>query len=166
MTLTKASKYLVALYNLKKAISKDSDEDSIWLIYYDRIIEDGFTTDNLPKLFSLIHPDFYFRKNMSFKENLVHDPSFTSGILISDKCQSQLYTGNDCIFNSDPYMRGKCQADHKWPNSLGGPSILENRLILCRYHNAMKSNSIYHYNWQAIPSWVEDYLYSIYRLKK
>lgn len=64
-----------------------------------------------------------------------------------------------------PELQDKCQADHKWTNSLDGPSVLENRMILCKYHNSMKSNDIYTLAWGTIPSWLRDFLELIFRLK-
>ena len=118
-------------------------------------------------LIALIHPDFYFCQDKPFYDNLgwKSNTKFTSGITHTDRCQARQYTGVDCVFNSMPGIRGKCEADHKWPNSLGGPSLLDNRLILCRFHNGMKSNDISHFNWDIVPSWLEMYLGKIYRLK-
>jgi len=165
----KASEYLNFLYKIKKDMINKSrkEKDEIWLKYYQIATKEGYVVKNLPKLLALIYPDFYFKNGVSFKKNLdwEKDKSFSSGISKTDNCQSIEYTNVRCIFNEIPDIRGKCQADHRWPNSLGGPSILDNRLLLCKYHNGMKSNEISHFNWNEIPNWLNEYLEKIRRLK-
>lgn len=165
----KASEYLEHLFKIKKEMATylPQEQDVIWIQHFHKFADQGFNTDNLPRLLALIHPDFYFKNTSSFDRNLSwkDNTRFTSGITQTDRCQAREYTFIDCIFNSIPGLRGKCQADHRWPNSLGGPSVLDNRLILCRYHNGMKSNDISHFNWFAVPSWLKGYIEKIHRLK-
>jgi hypothetical protein len=165
----KASEYLEQVYNLKKSMANCSpqEQDAIWIAFYLRIINKDFSPNNLPSIFACIHPDFYFKNGISFESNLNWrtNHKFTASITQTDRCQAKNYTGVECIFNSMPKIRGKCQADHRWPNSLGGPSILDNRLILCRYHNGMKSNDISHFSWETVPNWLENYASKLFRLK-
>lgn len=92
--------------------------------------------------------------------------TFRKGISRADRCQVRKVLGVECIANRFPDVRGTCQADHVWPNSLGGPSVLENRLILCRFHNAMKSNDVAQFDWTRWPTWLRSYLELIARLKQ
>ena len=163
------SQYLEFLFKIKKEVSNltAKDRDFVWLKYYNEVVKEGYTCDNLPRLLALIHPDFYYSGRKSFENNIPwrKDNQFTKGITETNKCQAGKYTKIECIFNSMRDIRGKCEADHHWPNSLGGPSILSNRLILCRYHNSIKTNNTYFFNWNEIPSWLKNYLEKIYRLK-
>ena len=142
-------------------------QDEQWLAHYKKILSDDFTSMNMANILALIHPDFYTKNGESIAEllNWKNNNKFASGILKTDQCQAKEYTGIPCIFNEIPDIRGKCQADHKWPNSLGGPSILDNRLILCKFHNGMKSNDISHFNWRTAPNWLKEYHCKLYRLK-
>ncbi|MCU5429941.1 HNH endonuclease [Bacillus cereus] len=164
-----AARYLEALFNIKKEMDNQatSIQDQIWIKYYKSYTSDGLHIEMLPQLLTLIHPDFYTKQNISFKQNLEFESksAFTNGIIKTTHCQSHRLTGINCAFNAFPEMRGKCEADHIWPNSLGGPSILDNRLVLCRYHNGMKSNDISKFPWNQMPSWLDGYLNRIYNLK-
>ena len=122
----------------------------------------------LPELMPLIHPNFLYDENGNFLGDLVsyNNNSFSAGINETDICQIDLIQANcTCLFNSCRNIRGKCQADHLWPHSLGGPSIFDNRILLCRYHNVAKSNSIVDAFWKSYPIWLNDYLFKIYNLK-
>jgi hypothetical protein len=122
----------------------------------------------LPEIMPLIHPDFLYDINGNFLGELIsfYNNSFNLGINETDRCQIDLIQTNcTCQFNSFRDIRGKCQADHLWPHSLGGPSIFDNRILLCRYHNVAKSNSIVDEFWKSYPIWLNDYLYKMYNLK-
>lgn len=164
-----AATYLKTLFQIKNQMSNISysDQDQVWIDNYQKYTKNGYNLKNLPHLLALIHPDFYVKINQSFEPNLSWKKKndFTNGIRNTTNCQAIQLNNIDCIFNSMPQIRGKCEADHRWPNSLGGPSILDNRLILCRYHNGMKSNDVSSFNWGVIPGWLSDYLEQIYRLK-
>lgn len=56
-----------------------------------------------------------------------------------------------------PYNRGPLELDHAWPYALGGQSVPENALWLCKIHNAAKSSDVHCYHWKedSVPSWVE-----------
>ena len=161
--------YLEFLFQIKREISELTirEQDLVWLKYYTEIVKGEYTSEKLPKLLALIHPDFYFREGKTFEKNLPwrKDNHFTKGITDNAKCQSGKYTKIECLFNSMRNVRGKCEADHYWPNSLGGPSVLSNRLILCRFHNSIKTNNTYFFNWNEIPLWLRSYIEKIYRLK-
>jgi len=118
-----------------------SEQDQLWLQEFEKCTESGYTVQSLPMTLALIHPDFYYKDCISITNNLPwkNNHSFKSGITKSDICQYIKYTKTDFVFNKYPMIRGRCQADHLWPNSLGGPSIIDNRLILCKIHISMIS---------------------------
>lgn len=165
----KADQYLYTLFQIKLKILENSstDFDKIWLDFHNEFIYEGYSIENLPRLLALIHPDFYYKNGRPFVNYIPwhRNANFSSGISNTSRCQSNLYTGTACIFNSSLSIRGKCNADHAWPNSLGGPSIIDNRLILCKYHNGMKGNDVYDYCWDKFPGWLQNYLGQIYRQK-
>ena len=117
---------------------------------------------------SMIHPMFYSKNGESFAEtvNWRRDGNFTAGITDTSRCQSDDIGFGECKFNEKPSIRGKCQADHLWPHALGGPSILDNRVILCQFHNSIKGSGITHFKWTCTPIWLEGYLSQINRLKR
>ena len=125
--------------------------------------------DNLHKIMVLIHPEFLYDYQGEFIGDQIgfNNRSFSLGINDSDLCQINKITENSiCQFNIYKQIRGKCQADHYWPYSLGGPSIFENRILLCKYHNVAKSNSIMEEFWKSYPNWINDYIERMYNLKK
>jgi hypothetical protein len=165
----KTNQYFLLLYELKKRmVNKDYySVDQIWLQEYERVIRAGFEIDNLPNLLVLIHPDFYYKKGVYFGDflNWKRASSFTNGITETSLCMWMKRTGVNCIFNNNRQIRGKCEADHIWPNYLGGPSVYGNRLILCRFHNSMKGSDITCFEWDKFPEWLEPYINTIYNLK-
>ncbi len=151
----------------KDIVNKDhSEQDKIWINQFTEI-KDNINVEQIPKCLTLIHPDFFRKNGVSFSENLnwKTNTSFKTGITEMDRCCYDQISGKECEFNEYPDIRGKCEADHFWPNSLGGPSMLSNRLILCRFHNGMKSNDIDVFLWAKVPDWLEQYLQDIYNLK-
>jgi hypothetical protein len=114
--------------------------------------------DSLPQIMPLIYPTFLYNSMGDWLGELTNydDRGFANGLNAADNCQFNVYLN----------IRGKCQADHFWPHSLGGPSILGNRIILCKFHNLAKSNSILETFWLEYPTWINDYLDKLYNLKK
>jgi hypothetical protein len=122
----------------------------------------------LPDIMSLIHPDFLYDQDGFFLGDLIfyNNSRFNTGINETDTCQiNSILTNCICQFNYFRDIRGKCQADHLWPHSLGGPSIFENRILLCKYHNVSKSNSIVEAFWRSYPVWLNVYLNKLHNLK-
>lgn len=163
--------YFKSLYEIKSKMNNKTyfEKNSIWITEYENIVSKGIIIKDLPKLLSLIYPDFYFNGKGEDLSKLIkwnRTSKFSSDITDTNICMWGHGIGKKCIFNSDIMIRGKCQADHYWPNYLGGPSIKENRVILCKYHNSMKGSDIYNYNWECIPSWLVNYLRAIYDLKR
>ena len=110
-------------------------------------------------------------RNELYNNETILEGQNASANVISDvnknQSGSQITVGKtDQFFNSYTEIRGKCQADHIWPHSLGGPSIKENRLFLCSYHNCSKSNSIFNKFWLSYPIWLNQYLEKILNQKR
>ncbi len=164
----KMSKYFEYLFLLKKRMEGLNyfEQDKLWMEEYKQLRTHGNMQKKIWFYLALIHPDFYFSNGRSIEINLPRKNSnFSSGITTYDRCQHVKISGVDCVFNEIPSIRGKCQADHIWPNSLGGPSILDNRLLLCKYHNSMKSNNVSDFYWDQEPIWLMKYLNQLARLK-
>lgn len=164
-----AGAYLESLFRIlaRSADLEPAERDRVWIAECTEAIEEGFREANLPRLLALIHPDFYYRGGKPIASSLPwRSREFSDDIMMSDRCQAVEYTGVECVFNHLPRVRGKCEADHRWPNSLGGPSVLDNRLILCRFHNSMKSNDVFGFDWATVPSWLEGYLTRMLSLKR
>ena len=146
------------------------EKNVFWLTEYKLSENHILNSDinNLNKLMPLVHPDFLYDAFGNFLGDIVkfNDSSFNSGINETARCQINLIQKDcSCQFNSYRDIRGKCQADHFWPHSLGGPSIFDNRILLCRYHNVSKSNSIVEEFWNSYPTWLNDYLLRLFNLK-
>jgi hypothetical protein len=141
-----------------------------WLKEYEKFnLYDAYLNiEKLPEIMPLIFPDFLYNETGEFIGDYISYKStaFNSGINLSDKCQfASIHINGICEFNSYKTIRGKCQADHHWPHSLGGPSIIDNRVLLCRFHNLAKSNSILNDFWLKYPIWLNDYIKRMYDLK-
>ena len=49
--------------------------------------------------------------------------------------------------------------DHRFPYSFGGPTVAENRLSLCRVHNATKGSDVHLFDWSDdVPPWLDPLL--------
>jgi hypothetical protein len=69
-------------------------------------------------------------------------------------CQSKIIWGYNCPFDNRNLVY-----DHKFPYSFGGPTDNANNcLILCHWHNMVKSNDIHCYDWENL---FEDYEFSL-----
>lgn len=160
------------LYHLSKANNLNHKEkNSYWIEEYEKFLVKKIESNvmNLPLIMPLIYPDFLYNSSGLFIGEFINynASNFNSGINLSDECQfGSIHENGYCEFNNFKHIRGKCQADHFWPFSLGGPSILENRVLLCRFHNLAKSNSVLNDFWIQYPSWIYSYLKRMYDLKK
>jgi len=165
-----SEEYIQYLFSLKSLMlaADVGEHDAIWLREYESVRGRLSELGTLPRAFALIHPDFYYRKSISFKDSIPsYGPrAFPAKISDYDDCQAHIYTQVPCAFNSNRILRGRVQADHRFPSSLGGPTIMTNRLLLCSYHNQMKSNDISHLDWSDTPSWLIQHLDNIRALKQ
>ena len=78
--------------------------------------------------------------------------AFPASIIASNSCQADLLWGYKCE------LHGEIQQDHLFPYSLGGPSIAQNRVFLCKYHNMVKSSDIHCYPWEATDAWAKPWI--------
>jgi hypothetical protein len=159
-------KYLVQTANLS-----EFEKNSFWLSEYTELKEfiSEKNTTHLPQIMTLLHPTFLYNAKGEWLGELTNfdNLGFRNGVASADNCQfHQVQPNSYCPFNKHVNIRGKCQADHFWPHSLGGPSILGNRVLLCQFHNIAKSNSIVETFWYQYPTWIKDYLNTLYNLKK
>lgn len=108
---------------------------------------------------SLIHPDFIRRLAIpvySSEEIIIKqvqgNRSFSQQ---NGVCQAKLIWGYHCSLKSEA-----CHGDHLFPYSLGGPTISDNKLLLCRYHNMVKGTDIHLLPWEEEYrfSWIDNYL--------
>jgi hypothetical protein len=70
-----------------------------------------------------------------------------------------------CAMPPAPNRPGPLEIDHIWPRSQGGPSVVENGLVLCRRHHADKTAGVLRIDrrwldadqvaWLADVGWVE-----------
>jgi len=102
---------------------------------------------------ALLHP-WHFEEIPEIL-NLRGARSFSQDIMRGiGECNSEYIWGYKCPFESEILA-----ADHLFPYSLGGCTITENKIYLCRFHNQMKSNDIHLFPWERnTPSWVQAYL--------
>lgn len=148
----------------------DFDKNKYWITEYNKLVENinKRNTDQLPFIMTLIYPLFLYNSDGEWLGELTKfdEKGFTNGVTMADRCQyNQIQKNGNCQFNNYDNIRGKCQSDHFWPHSLGGPSILGNRIILCKFHNLAKSNSIIEIFWLVYPTWINDHLKMLYKLK-
>ena len=75
----------------------------------------------------------------------------------SEPCESARLWGYPC-----PFEGAQSAADHLYPKSLGGPTVAENRLTLCRWHNTAKSMDVHIFPWEeGVLVWVPRILRSL-----
>ena len=122
---------------------------------------------------ALCHPHFsYDKTGENFRDAL--DPQRGMHVFPNERnglCQLNRLNGSNCIFNSYEHLRGDLVGDHEWPHSLGGPSnnnndIHRNRLLLCKYCNSTKSNSILLFDFFREIDWLENRLHQIFVRKQ
>lgn len=78
-------------------------------------------------------------------------------------CSAADYWGVECASRG----RGDAEivADHAWPYSLGGPTVVANIRWLCRRHNAVKSADVHLYPWEGLwPDWLNSQLAKLARV--
>ena len=120
-----------------------------------------WTSEELPALLALIHPDYCIDNNGQKivhdnykRKKFNHDPT--------DRCQiGKLVEGVKCPYQSEFQ---KSHADHLWPYSLGGLTESGNKLSLCDVCNRAKSNSPFLFPGDDIPRWLR--LYVVYIANK
>ncbi len=163
--------YCHSLLTLKSSMQNrtPAEQDGIWLDEHNSLHKRHLLPvdlEVLPQALALIHPCFRQRRGTSFSQSLPigADGDFYGGINDASPCEWAKVEGVPCTF--EPFRRStRCHADHVWPATLGGPSIRENRQLLCAYHNLTKGSSITHFAWTRVPSWLITVLSDMANLK-
>jgi hypothetical protein len=127
----------------------------------------NWNIDELPTLLALVHPYFYYdSRGVEIGSKLVpphNKRSFTDRKIRSQSCGIEiLILGCKC-----PYWSGHVllEPDHLWPHSLGGATLEENRLSLCKQCNQHKSASPMLFPGNSVPNWLKDRVQQLYAFK-
>jgi len=124
--------------------------------YWLEVVPEGgpnWDLDVLPKLLALVHPDFTMDRNGQPVRNGGYASRTFKAKYSDERCSvGTLFEG----IIQCPYHREttRCEADHLWPFSLGGPTDNTNKLPLCKDCNQQKSNSPFLYPANMIPRWL------------
>jgi hypothetical protein len=113
-------------------------QSASWRELYDRY--QGGACD-LPESLVLLHP--MWLEGTGFEPPSRRSRRFTIGASPSDTCASRLLWGYDC-----PTGFSELQVDHRFPFSLGGPTLPENASYLCGTHNYAKAHDIHVLPWE------------------
>jgi hypothetical protein len=168
--IQKVNEYLVLEKLMEDEMENKSnyERNHLWIDKYNQTTKGNI--EELPKLLLLVHPYYYFNSSgKKIDEHLMpkhrRGGGFSQDIGLYDPCQIGKLIDVDCPFNEDSRSRGKCHADHHWPFVLGGANSLTNRILLCSYHNAVKTSGIYFFDWKKYPEWLDERLNQMFNLK-
>lgn len=162
--------YTSTLKTLIESLRRDPPEvhNQTWLDNY-HWAEIRPVSEKIAIFLALIHPEFYKNRqgaNISLDLQPPH-PSQRRPIPEDNriyKCQINILLPTAVC----PYQNisGQKVLDHLWPYSLGGPSVIANRLELCARCNAQKSASYALYPIENdIPFWLSDRITQLYEIK-
>lgn len=122
-----------------------------WLDAYRQYTEGTLT---LPESLALVHPECYpeLQDGVDVRGDRAFSPIRNKHGL---RCRSDLVWGYWCNLDTDPVLA----ADHLFPWSMGGPTVSTNQILLCRYHNLVKSSDVHVYPWErGEPQWLKGVL--------
>lgn len=110
---------------------------------------------------ALIHPEYW--SGSAAERALLGPREFRVPTLRGTRnCASADYWGAPCPSAGREDV--EIVADHAWPFSLGGPTVVGNIRWLCRRHNAVKSSDVHLYPWEGLwPGWLSDHLRKVAR---
>ena len=155
MDLEQLSVYFSTYKKLQQKLPYTPDAfNSLWI---EAVPAGGphWDVEHLPTLLALIHPNFTFNKHGYPDRDRDYSASRKTfpNKYTTERCQLSRLLGDHI---QCPYHRRtvKCQADHLWPFSLGGPTIETNKLALCGDCNRQKSNSPLLYPGDRVPRWL------------
>jgi hypothetical protein len=111
--------------------------------------------------FALAHPAHY--EGLDTRGTVRGPRPFGEEVAIGSlQCRSEQFWGYPCSQSGVQHL----VADHFFPYSLGGPTVVSNKVYLCKLHNQMKSNDVHLYPWElGEPQWLSACLEAIRRLK-
>jgi hypothetical protein len=117
-----------------------------WLDQYYQYQRGCLSTE---RAMALLHPGHY-QAYFSGSEDPRGKRTFPSAEF-HDACQAQLVWRYPCpLTDQEPKV-----SDHIFPWSLGGPTVAQNRVMLCRWHNEVKAGDVHLFPWEeGVPRWV------------
>ena len=78
---------------------------------------------------------------------------------VSSHCASRELWGYDCPLDSTIHF------DHHFPYSRGGPTVPQNRIFLCEFHNSLKGGDVHCFFSEGIPtssiSWIKQQFFKM-----
>ena len=144
--------------------------DQTWRTFYELFKEDKLS---VPKTFLLCNPDCFDVLNLGDDAKMRQAKQYLdllsnfddeTGFDRNENCESYKVWGGSCPINKHSlYGNHKIQYDHHFPKSFGGPTVLANRIFLCKFHNQrIKTADIHLYPWeQGVPHWLRHQIYKI-----
>jgi len=116
----------------------------------------ALTSGDLVLALSLVHPEHW--KDFRTAQQMLGPREFRTFNMAGTRwCAAADYWGIECSTRrrSDVAI----VADHSWPYSLGGPTVVGNIRWLCRRHNAVKSADVHLFPWDGLwPDWLNSHL--------
>lgn len=144
LRIERGREYLLAFV---ESLKKD------WLREYERYLAREL---NLADALALAHPQHYEWIVLSDR---VRGPRQFEPEVGEERCCAEVIWGYRCDLPG-------VSSDHLFPYSLGGPTVGNNKLLLCRLHNGMKANDVHLFPWeQGEPGWLATCLKAIRHLK-
>ena len=118
-----------------------------WLDQYSQYQQGRLSTEGT---MALLHPNHY--QGHFAKQEDPRGKRIFSGSEFNAACQAELVWNCPCpLPNDEPKV-----SDHIFPWSLGGPTVAENRVMLCRWHNEVKAGDVHLFPWEeGLPGWVD-----------
>lgn len=123
---------------------------------------DALASNDLVLAMSLVHPH-HWSDTKKVSEVLGQREFRVPNLVGTRYCAAADFWGVDCA--SRRRVDAEIVADHAWPYSLGGPTVVGNIRWLCRRHNAVKSSDVHLYPWEDLwPDWLNQQLFKLSKL--
>jgi hypothetical protein len=109
----------------------------------------------------LAHAEWYAELEIEGLPSSVRGPRTFGPVLRDAQCQAESVWGYPC-----PFPAGRCQIDHLFPYSLGGPTVPENAVWLCGFHNGTKGAEFHMLDLARVSArWLPDIVARIERVR-
>lgn len=124
-----------------------------WKTCYDNLSEFENKEDYILGKLVLLHPEHFKKlkpnidknKFTLLQEKIQGNRSFNY-LINHQNCSSIELWGYECPLHNEPLVW-----DHDFPYSFGGTTDnVNNKRLLCRWHNMIKGNDIHTYDWEAL----------------
>jgi len=117
---------------------------------------EALASSDLVLAMTLVHPQFW--SDWKKSTEVLGPREFRVPNLVGTRyCAAADYWGVECA--SQRRLDAEIVADHAWPYSLGGPTVVGNIRWLCRRHNSVKSSDVHLYPWEGLwPDWLNEQL--------